>query len=67
MIEKKNIVKASGTLEHHGHYLTLAETHITWVVVAMDSCFGLVGRHQHGIAVGKKKGTYCLGSKGQST
>ena len=35
-------------------YLTHAHNHITRAVAAMDSCFALVGAHQHGIAVGSK-------------
>ena len=37
-----------------GQYLTHAHSHITRVVAAMDSCFGLVRLHQRGIAVGTK-------------
>ena len=29
-----------------------AQSHITRAVAAMDSCFALIGAHQHGIAVG---------------
>ena len=36
----------------YGQYLTHAHNHITRAVAAMDSCFALVGAHQHGIAVG---------------
>ena len=35
-------------------------SHITWAVAAMDSCFGLVRPHQHGIAVGQKIGLKAL-------
>ena len=34
----------------YGHYRTHAQDHITLAVAAMDSCFALVGAHQHGIA-----------------
>ena len=37
-----------------GQYLTHAHSHITRAVAAMDSCFGLVRPHQHGIAVGQQ-------------
>ena len=37
-----------------GQYLAHAHSHITPTVAAMDSCFGLVGPHEHGIAVGQK-------------
>ena len=46
----------------YGQYLTHAHNHITRVVAAMDSCFALVGAHQHGIAVGSMTKTlYCRG------
>ena len=32
-----------------GQYLTHVHSHITRAVAAMDSCFGLVRLHQHGI------------------
>ena len=32
-------------------YLTHAHSHITRAVAVMDSCFALIGAHQHGIAV----------------
>ena len=35
----------------HGQYLTHAHSHITRAVTVMDSCFALIGAHQHGIAV----------------
>ena len=35
----------------YGQYLTHTHNHITRAVAAMDSCFALVGAHQHGIAV----------------
>ena len=41
-----------------GQYLTHAHNHITRVVAAMDSCFALVGAHQHGIAVGSMDQDY---------
>ena len=46
-----------------------AHSYITCVVAVMDSCFALIGAHQHGIAVGSKNGRilvsetlYCRGS-----
>ena len=38
------------TTPRYGEYLTLAHSHITRVVAAMDSCFGFVEPHEHGIA-----------------
>ena len=43
-----------------GQYLTRTRSHIPRAVVAMDSCFGLVRSHQHGIAVGQKIGLKAL-------
>ena len=43
-----------------GQYLTHAHNHITRAVATMDSCFGLVRPHQHGIAVGQKIGLQAL-------
>ena len=40
----------------NGDNLTHAHSHIPRAVAAMDSCFALIGVHQHGIAVGSKKG-----------
>ena len=57
-------IKASETLllvtwtPTHGRVSTKlrhAHSHITRAVAAMDSCFGLVRPHQHGIAVAQKK------------
>ena len=36
----------------YGQYLRHAHNHITRAVAVMDSCFALVGAHQHGVAVG---------------
>ena len=33
-----------------GQYLTHAQSHITRAVAAIDSCFALIGAHQHGMA-----------------
>ena len=52
-------MKASDTLES-GQYLTHAHNHITRAVAVMDSCFGFVRPHQHGIAVGQKIGLKAL-------
>ena len=41
----------------YGQYRTHAHNHITRAVAAMDSCFALVGAHQHGIAVGSRSGS----------
>ena len=40
--------------QYQYQYLTHAHSHITraCAVAAMDSCFALIGAHQHGIAVG---------------
>jgi len=35
----------------YGQYLTHAHNHITPAGAAMDSCFPIIGAHQHGIAV----------------
>ena len=40
--------------------VTHAISHITRPVAAIDSCFGLVRPHQHGIAVGQKIGLKAL-------
>ena len=45
----------SNTNPRPGQYVTHAHSHITRAVAAMDSCFGLVRPHQHGIAVGQKQ------------
>ena len=39
----------------YGQYLTHPHNHITRAVAVMDSCFTLIGAHQHGIAVGPMK------------
>ena len=39
-----------------GQYLTHAHSHITLAVAAMDSCFALIGAHQHGIAAQSMNG-----------
>ena len=41
----------------YGQYRTHAHNHITRAVAAMDSCFALIGAHQHGIAVGSRSGS----------
>ena len=59
----------------YGQYLTHAHNHITQAVAAMDSCFALIGAHQHGIAVGPMNGEiprvwktlYCAPRRVQST
>ena len=40
----------SNTNPRSGQYLTHAHRHIIRAVAAVDSCFGLVRPHQHGIA-----------------
>ena len=35
----------------YGHYLMHAHIHITPAVAVMDSCFALMGAHQHGILI----------------
>ena len=48
----------SYTNPRSGQYLMHAHNHITWaVVVNLGSCFGLVRRNQHGIAVRQKNRT----------
>ena len=47
-------------------YLTHAHSRITWEVAATDSCFALIGRDEHGKAVGLinerfSKTLYCRG------
>ena len=39
-----------------GQYLTHAHSYITWAVAATDSCFALIGAHEHGKAVGLMNG-----------
>ena len=48
----------SNTNPRFGQYLTHAHSHIARAVAAMEwqPCFGLVWPHQHGIAVGQKRG-----------
>ena len=52
--QQQNQVTHSNINPRSGQYLTNARSHITRAVVAMDSIFGLVRPHQHGIAVGQK-------------
>ena len=40
----------------YGQYLIRAHNHITPAVTVMDSCFALIGAHQHLIAVGSMSG-----------
>ena len=49
--QKQKQVTYSNTNPRSGHYLTHAHSHITQAVAAMDSYFGLLWPHQHGIAV----------------
>ena len=51
----KKQVTHSNTNPRPGQYLTHAQSHITRAVAAMDSCFGLVRPHQHGVAVGQQQ------------
>ena len=44
----------------YGQYLMHAHNHITPSVVAMDSCFALIGAYQHGIAVKSMSGGACV-------
>ena len=60
----KTTTKAIDTLEHRpwsAQYLAHEHSHITRTVATMDSRFGLVGPHQHGIAVS------CTARRVQST
>ena len=50
----------SSTNPRSGQYLTHAHSHITRAVAAMDSCFGLIRPHHHGIAVRQKIGLQAL-------
>ena len=50
----------SNTNPQSGQYLTHAHSHVTWAVAAMNSCFGLVSPHQHGIAIRQKVGLKVL-------
>ena len=47
-----NCTEAHVPTPWYAQYLTHAHNHITRAVAAMDSCFALVGAHQHGITVG---------------
>ena len=40
------------TNQRPGQYLTYVHTRITWAVATTDSCFALIGPHEHGKAVG---------------
>ena len=40
------------TNQRPGQYLTYAHSRITWAVAATDSFFSLIGRDEHGKAVG---------------
>ena len=58
----------------YGHYLKHAHIHITPAVAVMDSCFALMGAHQHGILIRsmsrwihESKTLYCHGWWEQST
>ena len=53
-----NCTEAHVPTPRYGQYLTHAHNHITPAVAAMDSCFALVGAHQHGIAVGSMRGGF---------
>ena len=53
---KKKQMTHSNTNPQSGQYLTHAHSHITRAVADLDSYFGRVRPHQHGIAVGQKKG-----------
>ena len=46
-----NCTEAHVPTPRYGQYLTHAYNYITRAVAAMNSCFALVGAHQHGIAV----------------
>ena len=55
LIKKTKVqVAHSNTNPPSGQYLTHAHSHITQAVAAMDSCRGLVRRHQHGITKPKQ-------------
>ena len=50
----------SNTNPRSEQYLRHSHSHINGAVAAMESCFGLVRPHQHGIAVGQKIGLKAL-------
>ena len=62
-ITTKLCTQAHVPTPRYGQYLTHAHNHIILAVVAMDSCFALIGAHQHGIAVGSTGGGKTRASK----
>ena len=54
---KKPLVNTNLSTEAHiltpryGQYITHVHNHITPAGAAMDSCFTVIGAHQHGIAI----------------
>ena len=49
VIQRKESTEAHVPTPWYGYYRTCAHNHVTWAVVAMDSCFTLLGAHQLGI------------------
>ena len=68
---KKPLVNTNLSTEAHvltlryGQYLTHAHHHITPAGAAMDSCFAVIGAHQHGIAIRPLFGQSRLQTLGQ--
>lgn len=50
----------------YGQYLTHVHNHITPAGAAMDSCFGVIGAHQHGRPLFGKSRLQTLGQPGKS-
>ena len=49
VIQRKESTEAHVPTPWYGYYRTRTHNHVTWAVVAMDSCFTLLGAHQLGI------------------
>ena len=56
VIISKLCTEAHVPAPRYGQYLTHAHNHITLAMTAMDSCFTLIGAHQHCIALGSMRG-----------
>ena len=62
-ITTKLCTQAHVPTPRYGQYLTHAHNHIIPAVAAINSCFALIGAHQHGIAVGSTGGGKTRASK----
>ena len=62
-ITTKLCTQAHVPTPRYGQYLRHAHNHITPAVAAMDSCFALIGAHQHGKALGSMGGGKTRASK----